>query len=478
MTRIEKEQLLLAKREKKIRQSRISLWSYSKTLSPDFYVDDRQHLHTIINTLQDLYQGKLINPNTNKPYKKLMMSIPPRMGKSRSLINFTSWVLGQNNEERIITCSYNDELAMDFSKYTRNTIQEVKERPEEVVYSDIFPDTKIKHGDASYKQWALEGQFFTYKGAGIGGSITGKGATILIADDLIKDAQTAFNDASLNSIWKWYTGTFLSRAEEGAIQILCMTRWSKKDPIGKILDSVTANDWYVLNMEAYNELDDTMLCPTLLSKQSYLSLESNMDPLIFKANYHNELIDSKGKLYSSLLEYDTLPDKIERIIAVADTADTGKDKLAAIIAAIHKGRAYILDIYYTSDAMEITEPELAKRLYEYKVTNIKIESNNGGRGFARNVERLLWDNHKSRQTRVEWFHQHQNKIARILSNATNVMNTVYFPLGWRYKYPTAYIHLTAYQREGVNKSDDLEDAVTLLAERINSTGTTVTNIRM
>ena len=470
MTRKQKEKLILAMREKSIRQSKLSLWTYAQTLSPDFYKDDRTHLLTIINTLQSLYEGTLINPKTNLPYKKLMLSVPPRMGKSRSLINFTSWVLGKNPANRIITCSYNDELARDFSKYTRNAIQEVKERPHEVIYSDIFPDTRIKHGDASYKQWALENQFFTYKGAGIGGSVTGKGATILIGDDLVKDAATAFNEQALDNIWMWYSGTFLSRAEEGAIQILCMTRWSKLDPIGRILSGSTADDWYILNMEAYDDQTDTMLCPELLSKESYLSLKANMDPLIFEANYHNTLIDLKGRLYTLLKEYQTIPTPIERTIAYVDTADEGKDYLSCIIADIYKGQAYIKDIYYTKDAMEITEAEVARRLHTHKVNMAFIESNNGGRGFARNVEKLLWDNHKSRQTRIEWFHQSQNKKARILSNATNVMNNTFFPLNWQTTYKDAYLSMITYQREIKNKFDDLQDALTGIQEKMNTNG--------
>jgi predicted phage terminase large subunit-like protein len=392
------------------------------------------------------------------------------MGKSRSLINFASWVLGKNVEERIITCSYNDELARDFSKYTRNTIQEKKERPHEVIYSDIFPETKIKLGDASYKQWALENQFFTYKGAGIGGAVTGKGATILIGDDLVKDAATAFNELSLDSIWLWYSGTFLSRAEEGALQILCMTRWSKLDPIGRILEGTTASDWYILNMEAYDDQTDTMLCPELLSKESYLSLKANMDPLIFEANYHNTLIDIKGRLYTYLKEYQTIPTPVERTIAYIDTADEGKDYLSCIIADIHKGQAYVKDIYYTKAAMEITEAKVAELLFTYKVNMAFIESNNGGRGFARNVERLLWENHKSRFTKVEWFHQSMNKMARILSNATNVMNNTFFPLNWQTIYKDAYLSMIAYQRETKNKNDDLQDALTGIQEKMNANG--------
>ena len=79
--------------------------------------------------------------------------------------------------------------------------------------------------------------------------------------------------------------------------------------------------------------------------------------------------------------------------------------------------------------MEVTEPETAQMLTRNNVGCAIIESNNGGRGFARNVEReckALGNRH----TDINWFHQNKNKEARILSNSTSVMNNLYFPTNW------------------------------------------------
>ena len=71
--------------------------------------------------------------------------------------------------------------------------------------------------------------------------------------------------------------------------------------------------------------------------------------------------------------------------------------------------AYILDIYYTQEPMAKTEPETAKRIYEFKVNRGRIESNNGGSGFARNVVRILLEKYNSNQAVIKWFHQSKNK---------------------------------------------------------------------
>ena len=78
-------------------------------------------------------------------------------------------------------------------------------------------------------------------------------------------------------------------------------------------------------------------------------------------------------------------------------------------------------MYYTQAAMETTEPETARRLTKYKVEEAIIESNNGGRGFSRNVEaqcRILGN----RETSFTWFHQSENKEVRIFNHSAEVQN--------------------------------------------------------
>ncbi|WP_427107726.1 hypothetical protein [Lysinibacillus xylanilyticus] len=106
--------------------SRQSFWEYCKTRAPDFYIDGRTHLEKICETLQSLYEGRLLNGD-GVPYENMIMNIPPRHGKSRTLIHFCEWVLGDRQQNRIITASYNEDLATVFSRYTRDGISEEKE---------------------------------------------------------------------------------------------------------------------------------------------------------------------------------------------------------------------------------------------------------------------------------------------------------------------------------------------------------------
>lgn len=483
-------------REKRIRAARNDFWEYCKIESPDFYNEGNWHLKLLCWVLQALYEKRLTKANywvaaniiapawyvgaidwdsmrDDYTYVRLMTNLPPRVGKSRTLVNFCKWAFGRNPKNKAITGSYNDEMAQDFSRYTRDGIQQPKTFPHEIVYSDIFPETKIKKGDASYGKWALNGSFFSYKGAGVGGSVTGKGCNISIVDDPVKDAEEAFNDGRLEVIWRWYSGTFKSRREKGSIEIVNMTRWAKQDICGRILaNKKRGGEWFVLKMEAMDKATGEMLCPALFDREMYQEYKDTIDEAIFNANYHQEPVDIKGRLYKEFATYKDVPRDEnkntlwERIISYTDTADTGEDYLATVVAGVYQGLAYVLDVQYTKAGMEITEPETARILYERDVTLAKIESNNGGRGFARNVERHLWQDHQTKRVRVTWFHQNKNKQSRIRSGATRVMKCVLFPVDWADRWPEYYKAMTEYKAEGKNAHDDAADATTGLAEML------------
>jgi predicted phage terminase large subunit-like protein len=460
-------------KQEEVRKGVNSFWHFCKLKDPLYYSEDKQYLKDLCNQLQDFYESKLLNPD-GQPYRKLILNVPPRHGKTRTLTNLSAWIFGKKQTERIIECSYNDESAGDFAKYTRDVIAEENNTNSfnSYVFNDFFPGVKIKYGTNSYYKWALEGQYFNYLGAGIGGSITGKGGTILIIDDPIKLAEEAFNEDRLNKIWNWYTGTFLSRGEiedgKEPLEIICMTRWSEEDLCGRILSSDEAKKWYVLKLKAFDVESQTMLCDKVLSLERYRELEKQMVFEIFQANYNQETITQTGKLYQSFKIYTTLPENISRFerLNYTDTADTGEDYLCSINYIAYNGQAYILNVYYTKAPMETTEPGVADFLHEDKIQVAFIESNNGGRGFARAVEKTMFEKYKDRSTVIKWFHQSENKLSRIYAASAFVQNNIFFPSNWKDQFPEFYKSMNTFLKEGKNKHDDAQDCISGVAERL------------
>lgn len=443
----------------KLALARKDFFSYCNLRAPDFYKLERQYLVDLCNSIQNFYEGN---------ERVLVINMPPRHGKSRTAGLFVEWVLGQNPREKIMTGSYNEILSTVFSKNVRNTIQEVKVDKDKIVYSDIFPGIRIKQGDAAMNLWSLEGGYNNYLATSPTGTATGFGCTLMIIDDLIKNAQEAYNEETLQKHWDWFTNTMLSRLEEGGRIIVIMTRWNSLDLAGRIIENYQTQH---VVMKALQD-DGTMLCDEILSRESYEDKCRAMGLDIASANYQQEPIDIKGKLYSGFKTYTKLPmDEKGNLLFTeirnyTDTADEGNDYLCSIDYGIFDNEAYVLDVLYTKDPMEITEPAVAEMLYKDKVNVADIESNNGGRGFARAVERILKEKYKTNKTAIEWFHQSKNKKARILSNATWVMNHIYFPINWEDRFSEYYAAMNKYQREGKNLHDDAPDATTGIAERV------------
>ena len=369
-----------------------------------------------------------------------------------------------------MTGSYNETLSSTFAKQVRDMIA-TEQTQGVTVYRDIFPDTKIKYGEASMNKWALEGsQVANYLATSPTGTATGFGADLIVIDDLIKNSEEAYNSNVLEKHIDWFTNTMLSRTEKGFKLIIIMTRWASNDLAGFILSNY--DDVVHINYKAINN-DGTPLDEGTLSLEDFEFKTKNMAKEIVYANYQQDPIDIKGRLYSSIKTYNQLPmDSNNNLLFTAyknytDTADTGEDYLCSICYGVYNKEAYILDVLYTKEPMEITEPATAKILMDNNIKEADIESNNGGRGFARAVDKYLLEKYNSNSCKVRWFHQTQNKRARILSNATWVMEHIYLPVNWADRWPEFYKAITTYQKEGKNKHDDGPDALTGVAEKCN-----------
>ena len=438
-------------KEELIRQARLELsrrdfFEYCKLTASDFYKEDRKFLRDVCYQLQNFYE---------RDEKVCVINMPPRHGKSRTAGKFVEWVLGINPNEKIMTGSYNEDLSSSFAKSVRDTIASEKTLGT-LVYNDIFPNTRIKDGEATQKKWALDGSGqANYLATSPTGTATGFGCTIMIIDDLIKNAQEAYNETLLQKHIDWFNNTMLSRTENGFKLIIIMTRWSSNDLAGYILANY--DNVRHINYKAIQE-DGSMLCEEVLSKKDYEFKTKNMNKDIVYANYQQEPIDVKNRLYTKFKTYEKLP-PAHYIMNYTDTADEGSDYLCSIDYLMYNKEYYILDIIYTQEAMEITEPAVAKMLTKDNVGYANIESNNGGRGFARNVQRELKEL-KNTHTKINWFHQGENKQARILSNSTAVMNNIYFPLNWEDRFPDFAKHIKHYIRDGKNEHDDAEDCLT------------------
>lgn len=438
----------------KIELARRNLYDYCKLRHPNFYKKDRTYLKNMCYKIQEFLK--------QNDKKFLVINLPPRHGKSFTSKNTVEWLFGENPKLRVMTGSYNETLSGQFAKQVRDTIQTIKV-DNTLVYNDIFPKTKIKYGEASASMWSLEkSDQKNYLATSPTGTATGFGAEILIVDDLIKNSEEAYNELTLDKQWEWFNNTMLSRLEGNWKVIIIMTRWATNDLAGKVIE--TFGDLVeVIKYRAVQE-DGSMLCEEILSKEDFEIKTQEMNEDIVQANYNQEPIDIKGRLYDDLKEWNELP-KYSKVYSYTDTADKGTDYLVTIPYIVSNGDVYVLDIQYDDRPMEITEEECTDIIIKNEVNEAFIESNNGGRGFSRNIDRKLKEKGYYKCV-IQPFTQTGNKEARILTSASWVCNHIFFPPNWKNKYKEAYKSLNTFQKKGKNKHDDIEDVLAGIYERV------------
>lgn len=456
-------------RKKNIELGKKSFREFCILRKPDFYVRKRSYQDILCGTLQAAYEKRLLNPDTGKPVKYLIMNLPPGFGKSYTLANFVNWAYGQDVKNKVITVSYNGIIAPEFSRTAKDMILE-EETPGEESYvtRSFFPGLKVRYGDSSVMKWSLEGSYTSYLATSFDGTLTGMRGNIIIIDDPIKSAEEAVNDAVKEKHWNFFKNTLSSRMLPGALCIIVLTRWATDDLAGRVMEKFP-DQCFELKIPALTEDSPAgkSTCEDLYPTEDLQQKRETLDEEIWGANYMQVPVDKKGSLYGTFKVYDAVdPDSFERVLNYTDTADEGSDSLSSISAGQIGRYGYVLDIYYTDEAMEVTEPETARRLQLAGVRECLIESNNGGRGFARNVIRYLKGLH-CHKCSVTWFHQSKNKRTRILTNASNVMEQIIMPADWQQRWPEFAKHVARYQRKGKNDHDDAEDCLTGLVEFIN-----------
>lgn len=457
MTYTDDELKEIIKKEANLELARRDFFHYCYMKDASFFKYDRDHLKLMASELQQFMEGD---------EDVLVMNVPPRHGKSYQLGRFVEWILGKDKGKKIMTGSYNEMLSTNFSRTVRNSIAEKKASPDITVYNDIFPNTRMKHGEKAANLWSLEGAYATYLATSPSGTATGFGASLIVVDDLIKNSYEANNATILEGHWEWFTNTLISRLEQGGKIVIVMTRWHSDDLAGKALTELPKMGFKLrhINLTARQE-DGSMLCESILNSHDCDLREQALGTHIFNANYQQEPIDMVGRLYGEFKTWSELPNEISETRFYIDTADTGEDYLAGVVYAVdQQDFIYVKDFIYTQEPMEKTEPATAKKIVDHDVRTVYIESNNGGRGFSRSVEEKV-EKLGYNLAAFKPFHQSQNKIARILSNATTVMDKVLMPEGWKQKHPEVEKFFTKYQSKGKNAHDDMADAITGVVEK-------------
>lgn len=469
-----KIRLVRAMKERLLRESRSDLLRFTLATMPTFRPASFHR-----------WYYDILSRFAHKEIKKLMVFMPPQHGKSEgSTRRLPAFIEGINPDTRLAVVSYSATKAKKFNR----EIQRIMDTPE---YLSIFPETQLgqsQFGEDSGKgyirtteEFEIVGKRGSVKTVGVGGALTGEPVDVLVMDDIYKDAKSAWSPVVRESISDWYDTVAETRLHNDSQQLIVFTRWHEDDLAGTLLrqqGEYDPNDnpdgWVVCTFKAIKEGAPTEYDPRQEGealweeRHSIHELEQirKRNPQVFESLYQQDPKPSEGMMYSfGFQTYTVRPATLHCTRkAYIDTADTGEDYLCAIVYDETEIGNFIVDVLYTQKPMEYTEVATARMLTRHMVAECIVESNNGGRGFQRAVEKQcrLMENAK---IKFRWFTQTDNKDVRIFSNSAAVQNLTYMPEGWERMFPEFNKAITGYLKAGKNEHDDAPDALTGTIEK-------------
>ena len=224
---------LLLDQKKKDQSVRDDFLAFVKHMWPEFI--EGEHHKIMAEKFNRVAKGEL---------KRLIINMAPRHTKSEFASNYLpAWMIGNNPKLKIIQATNNAELAVRYGRKAK-TLMEQQE------YREIF-NTRLREDSQAAGKWETA-QGGEYYAAGVGGSITGRGADLLIIDDPHSE-QDALNAASYDRVYEWYTSGPRQRLQPGGRIIVVMTRWSVADLTGKLIKGQKepkADQWHVVEFPA------------------------------------------------------------------------------------------------------------------------------------------------------------------------------------------------------------------------------------
>lgn len=206
---------------------------------------------------------------------RLMIFEPPRHGKSlEASQNFPTWFLGTFPDKRVVLASYEQGLALGWSRRGRDTLLE---------YGLDFFGVQVRTDTKAAAAWeTTAGGGMT--AVGVGSGLTGRGADLLIIDDPLKDAEQANSEVIRQKVWDWWLSTARTRLMPGGAVLLIMTRWHEDDLAGRLLANDPSRDKFGVPLpegERREEVDgdewDVICLPALAEPDHPLC--GGVDPL-------------------------------------------------------------------------------------------------------------------------------------------------------------------------------------------------------
>ena len=230
----------------------------------------------------------------NGTCKRLIINMPPRHTKSEfASYLLPAWFLGRFPHKKIIQCSNTGELAVGFGRKVRNLV-------DTETYHEVFPELSLSTDSKAAGRWNTSkgGDYFAI---GVGGTVTGKGADVLIIDDPHSEqeaAMAAVNPDVYDKVYEWYTSGPRQRLQPGGAIIMVMTRWAQRDLTGQVLKSAaqrSGEEWEVIEFPAILPSGNP-LWPQFWSIEELEALKEELPNSKWQAQYQQNPVGNESAI--------------------------------------------------------------------------------------------------------------------------------------------------------------------------------------
>ncbi len=332
---------------------------------------------------------------------RLMVFMPPRHRKSQTAnAHFSAWYLGRHPDHHVITASYGADLANVFSRQSRNLL---------AMYGAELFGVRLSEDSRAVNDWGLADHYGGLTAAGVGGALTGRGANLLLLDDLFKDAEEANSATMREKVWEWYTHVAATRIEPTGAMVLITTRWHNDDIAGRLLKAQEfgeGDQWTVVRFPAEAEADDPLgrqpgeaLWPEefplewlqsqrrRIGSHAYTALYQQRPQALhggaFQARWFQWYTADRISVREGVWHFDDQPLRVVMGIDLATTAKTTSDDFALCIVGLTPDfRIIVLDV--TAEPMPIGEqaPFIVEQYRQWAPDGIFVEDNAGQAYFV------------------------------------------------------------------------------------------------
>lgn len=421
---------------------RREFWEFCLFYDNEFF-QKRLFLQEVAEAFQQIEEGKI---------RSLSVSMPPRAGKSYIATVFCAWTIGRNPNESVMRNTCTATLYQKFSYDVRAAVKSDK-------FKQVFPSVILSDDKANLQGWNTNSaKQVSYFGAGVGGTIIGFGASnIAVTDDLYTGLEQALSDTQNDRIIQWKEATHDSRFESGCKRIDIGTRWSLNDVIGRQMNEGIYDKSIVIPAL----VEGKSFCEDVMTTAEYLEKQKRTEESIWMAEYMQEPVDIKGRLFNQLntitrSEFEPYKDKIVGSIGYVDVADMGADYTASAILAVADNKLFVVDYVFNKANTDITLPQVANVLNKWGSTYCRVESNSMGAMFSRYLQKEV-------KTKILPVHNTTNKVTRIIMQSVWIQEKITFVVDERPECQQFIQNVLSFSKEGKNKNDDAPDCMAGLA---------------